>query len=311
MSLTPALRSGLESRLKSEVRFEEPLARYSTYRIGGPARAVVLPQTVADVVAATTFAREQGISWLALGLGSNLLISDRGFDGIVIRIGKGLDRVERSGPEGHLWSVGAGLPTPLLARQSAAAGHGGAQRLIGVPGTVGGGIFMNAGAHGQDFSLITRSVDVIESDGKFRTIPSSQVSWRYRSSGLEGVVVVGGTFALEPGDPEQTRDELASYLKKRREGTPFDEPCCGSVFRNPAGPVSGAAGQRTAGQLIEACGLKGFRVGGAEVSPKHANYIVNLGTATAADVQGVIGAVRERVHREFGVALELEVKLIG
>jgi UDP-N-acetylmuramate dehydrogenase len=270
---------------------------------------MVLPRSVEDVAAALTLAQQHGIPWLALGLGSNLLVSDRGFDGMVIRLGKGLDRVERSGPEGHLWSVGAGLPTPLFARQSAAAGHAGAQRLIGVPGTVGGGIFMNAGAHGQDFSLITRSVDVVDQGGAVRTIAAAEIHWRYRHSGMDGRVVLGGTMALEPGNPEHVKEELALYLKKRREGTPFDEPCCGSVFRNPS--IGRAGEQRTAGQLIEACGLKGFKVGGAEVSPRHANYIVNLGNATAADVRAVIDVARERVQKEFGIALELEVKLIG
>jgi UDP-N-acetylmuramate dehydrogenase len=233
-----------------------------------------------------------------------VLIADRGFDGIVIRVGKGLDRVSRDGPDGSRWAVGAGLPTPLLARQTAAAGLAGVQRLIGVPGTVGGGVFMNAGAHGQDFSQVTGAVDVVDATGEMRTIRGSDIAWRYRSSGLEACVVVSATVELEPSDPAATRDELARYLKKRKDGTPFDQPCCGSVFRNPAG-------DRTAGQLIEAAGLKGFRVGDAEVSPIHANYIVNTGAASAADVRSVMRAVQERVRARFAVELEPEVKLIG
>jgi len=302
--MSPAARDALAARLGGEVRFDEPLARYSTYRIGGPARVMVLPRNADDVGKALRLAAEERMPWLAIGLGSNMLISDHGFDGIVIRLGKGMDQVSRAGPEQSTWTVGAGLPTPLLARQSAALGHAGAQRLIGVPGTVGGGVFMNAGAHGQDFSQITRSVDVVDLTGARRTIPASEMAWRYRSSGLSDAIVVSGEFQLEPQDPQKVKEELAQYLKKRRDGTPFDEPCCGSVFRNPEG-------NRTAGQLVEACGLKGFRKGGAEVSPKHANYIVNLGSATAGDVQAVIETVRERVRSEFHVTLELEVKLIG
>jgi UDP-N-acetylmuramate dehydrogenase len=305
--MTSRVRDEVFARLGCEVRFGEPLARHTTYRIGGPAAVLVMPRRAEDVAAALRLATREGMPWLALGLGSNVLVSDQGFDGVVIRMGKGLDNVERSGPEQTLWTVGAGLPTPLFARQTSAVGHGGAQRLIGVPGTVGGGIFMNAGAHGQDFSLITRSVEVVDARGEVRRVPAKDIAWRYRSSGFSGVVVLGGTMELTPGDPAQAKEELALYLRKRREGTPFDEPCCGSVFRNPAA----GAESRTAGQLIEACGLKGFRHGEAEISPKHANYIVNLGGASAADVRAVIDTARERVHSQFGVTLELEVKLIG
>jgi UDP-N-acetylmuramate dehydrogenase len=305
--MTPKVREDLFARFECEVRFGEPLARHTTYRIGGPAAVLAMPRRVEEVAAVLKLARQEGLPWLVLGLGSNVLVSDRGFDGVVIRMGKGLDKVERSGAGENLWTVGAGLPTPLFARQTSNAGHAGAQRLIGVPGTVGGGIFMNAGAHGQDFSLITRSVDVVDSAGEVRSIPARDIAWRYRSSGFTDVVVLGGTMELTPDDPARTREELALYLKRRREGTPFDEPCCGSVFRNPAT----SAESRTAGQLIEACGLKGFRHGEAEISPKHANYIVNLGGASAGDVRAVIDTARERVHAQFGVTLELEVKLIG
>lgn len=299
-----ALRTDLLSKVRCEVRFDEPLSGHTTYRIGGPAGAVVLARGPEDVIAALAVAREDEIPWMALGLGSNVLVADSGFDGIVVRIGKGLDRTERSGPEDSLWSLGAGLPTPLLARQSAGSGFAGVQRLIGVPGTVGGGVFMNAGAHGQDFSQVTRSLEVADATGEVRTISGDSIEWRYRASGLDGLVILRATIELTPGDPQKTKDDLGLYLKKRREGTPFDEPCCGSVFRNPGT-------SRSAGQLIEACGLKGHQIGGAQVSPKHANYIVNLGSATAADVLTLVRTMRERVHAAFGILLETEVKLVG
>lgn len=294
----------LRSRIGGHVRFDEPLASYSTYRIGGPASALVLPRSVEDVAATLRFARDTGTSWLVLGLASNVLIPDRGFHGIVLRIGKGLDQVEVESDT--RWRVGAGLPSPHLARRSAAAGLGGVQLLVGVPGTVGGGVFMNAGAHGQDFSQVVRSVDVVEPDGSLRAIPGSDVPWKYRESGLDGKVVVGATVELRPEDPRILKEGVARHLRWRKEGTPFTEPCCGSVFRNPLAP--GQA--RTAGQLIEAAGLKGFTVGGAQVSPKHANYIVNRGGAKASDVLAVIEAVRERVLKQFGIELALEVKII-
>lgn len=300
----------LAALVRGSVVFDEPLASYTTYRIGGPASALVQPRSVNDVAATVRFARETGTRWLALGLGSNVLIGDQGFDGIVIRLGKGLDQVR---PEsGTRWRVGAGHPTPLLARRSAAAGLGGVDLLIGVPGTVGGGVYMNAGAHGQDFSQVVRSVELVDADGELRVIPASAVRWRYRESGLDGNVVVGATIELHPQDPEQLKNGVRRHLKWRKEGTPFNEPCCGSVFRNPSAPATAAAAEkrRTAGQLIDAAGMKGFTIGRAQVSPMHANYIVNLGGATASDVLGVIEAVRERVRREFGIELELEVKII-
>ncbi|MBI3982224.1 MAG: UDP-N-acetylmuramate dehydrogenase, partial [Gemmatimonadetes bacterium] len=283
------------------------LARYTTYRIGGPAAALVEPRSVDDVVATLGFAREAGLRWLALGLGSNVLISDAGFDGIVLRLGKGLDAVRVTAPD--TWVVGAGLPTPLLARRSAAAGLAGAQRLIGVPGTVGGGVYMNAGAHGQDLSQLVRSVELVEPDGAVRERNAATIPWRYRASGLDGCVVVGATLRFASGDPGDLERDIRRHLAWRKAGTPFDEPCCGSVFRNPD-PVRGGE-RRTAGQLIDAAGLKGFTLGRAQVSQLHANYIVNLGGATAGDVKAVIDTVRERVLKEFSVELELEVKIIG
>ena len=297
------------NRVRGEVRFDEPLAGYTTYRIGGPAAALVFPASVDDIVATLAFAAESGTRWIALGLGSNVLVSDRGFDGIVIRLGKGLDRVEQGvGGEEWVWWVGAGCATPQLARRTAQAGLAGVHRLVGVPGTVGGGVFMNAGAHGQEYAAIVRSVDLVDGDGTVRTVSASEVSWRYRASGLDGAVVTAVTVALEPADPDALQEDIRKYLVWRKAGTPFNERCCGSVFRNP--PVGEGGEPRSAGRLIDSLGLKGFRVGGAVVSELHANYVVNTGGATASDVLGVIDEVRGRVRRECGVELELEVKII-
>jgi len=199
--------------------------------------------------------------------------------------------------------VGAGLPTPLLARRSAEAGLAGAQRLVGVPGSVGGGVYMNAGAHGQDFASVLQSAAVLTPKGEVRTLPRAGIPFKYRTSGLEGHVVLGATLRFEEEDPAKLKADLAMLLKKRREGTPFDQPCCGSVFKNPD--------IMTAGRLLERCGLKGRRVGGAEVSALHANYIVNRGGASADDVLKLIDIARTAVFKEFGLELELEVKVIG
>jgi UDP-N-acetylmuramate dehydrogenase len=290
------------------VREAEPLARYSTYRIGGPA-TVVLPASAEDVGVALRMAHEAGIPWFALGLGSNILLPDEGLDALVIRLGKGMDRLDR---EGDRWVVGAGLPAPLAARRTAAAGYAGLHIFVGVPGTVGGGVYMNAGCHGGDWSEVVETVTVLDQSGRDTVLSRAEVPFTYRWSGLDGRVVVETAVRLRAEEQSRLDEEIAEMFDWRQRGTPFNQPCCGSVFKNPHGPSwKQAAGPRTAGQLVEAAGLKGFRVGGAEVSPMHANYFVNTGAATAADVRGLIREVRRRVEQEFGARLEPEVKIIG
>lgn len=307
MARTEAFIDALRARVRGEVRADEPLARYSTYRIGGPA-TVVLPQSNDDVAAAVEFAVEQGIPWFAVGLGSNLLFPDDGLTALVIRIGKGLDRIDH---EGDLWRIGAGLPGPLAARKTVGEGFAGLQKFVGIPGSVGGGVYMNAGAHGGDWSEVVESVRVLTAEGEDRLVPRSDIPFAYRRSGLGRAIVIEATVRLREEDPVALRLEIDHLFKWRSEGTPFNQPCCGSVFQNPGGPSWGQReGPKTAGQLIEAAGLKGHRIGGAEVSPMHANYFVNTGSATSADVCGLIAHARARVQEQFGVRLETEVKLI-
>ncbi|MFQ5551442.1 MAG: UDP-N-acetylmuramate dehydrogenase [Gemmatimonadales bacterium] len=297
---------GLEGGLSPDV----PLSRLSTYRIGGPVSAVFDPTGPHDVTAVTARCREESVPFLVVGLGSNVLFPDTGIDAVAVRMSKSNSAVTRL--TATEWVVGAGLPTPLLARRTAGAGLGGMHRLIGVPGTVGGGVYMNAGAHGQEFSQTVKSVTVVDSTGEIRELAGHEVPWTYRYSGLGDSIVVAATFEFAEADPKQLRQDIANHLRWRREGTPFDQPCCGSVFKNPAdGPRDDSGRRFTAGRLIDSCDLKGYRVGAAEVSSKHANYIVNHGDATAANVLAVIEHVRECVLREFDVSLELEVKVIG
>jgi UDP-N-acetylmuramate dehydrogenase len=300
--------AGVRAAVRGEVRESEPLARYSTYRIGGPA-TVVLPSSAEDVATAIRMAHEAGVPWFALGLGSNILLPDEGLDALVVRLGKGLDRLERNGDR---WAVGAGLPAPLAARRTAAAGYAGLHIFVGVPGTVGGGVYMNAGCHGGDWSEVVESVTVVDEAGRDSVVPRSEVPFTYRRSGLDGRVVVEAAVRLRPEEQPRLDEQINEMFEWRQSGTPFNQPCCGSVFKNPAGPSwKREGGPRTAGQLIEAAGLKGFRVGAAEVSPMHANYFVNTGAATAADVRNLIQEVQRRVESEFGARLEAEVKVIG
>jgi UDP-N-acetylmuramate dehydrogenase len=295
-----AFAAGLRDRVRGEVLESEPLARYSTYRIGGPA-TLLLPRGPEDVGQALVFAAEAGVRWFPLGLGSNLLLPDEGLDALVVRAGKGLDAMQDLG--GGRWRLGAGLPQPLAARKTAERGLAGLHRFVGVPGSVGGGVYMNAGCHGGEWAEIIESVTVVDAQGSARVLPRAGVPFAYRRSGLSGHVVLETIVQLETADPAALQTEVAELFRWRQEGTPFNQPCCGSVFKNPGGP-------RTAGQLIEAAGLKGERVGGAEISPMHANYFVNTGGATAADVRALIALARRAVLEQFGVHLETEVQLI-
>jgi len=300
--------AALRERVRGTVREDDPVARYSTYRIGGPA-TVLLPVAAQDVAAALLLAHNSGTPWFAVGLGSNILLPDEGLDALVIRLGKGLDGLRR---EGDSWTVGAGLPAPLAARRTAEAGFAGLHIFVGVPGTVGGGVYMNAGCHGGDWAEVVQRATVVDATGRDSVLQRHEIPFTYRRSGLEGRIVLETTVLLRP-EAQATLDEaVAEMFEWRQRGTPFNQPCCGSVFKNPAGPSwKKADGPRTAGQLIEAAGLKGFTIGGAQISPMHANYFVNTGGATAADVRRLIEHAQKVVEERFGVRLEPEVKLIG
>lgn len=300
--------AGLAERVRGEVRAAEPLARWSTYRIGGPA-TVLMPASPEDVATALRFATEAGVPWFALGLGSNLLFPDAGLDALVIRMGKGVDRLVNDGTR---WTLGAGLPAPLAAKRTASAGFGGIHKMVGVPGSVGGGIVMNAGCHGAEWKDTVTSVLVVDAEGRDHVVPAAECGFTYRRSALGHVVVLETTVELHAADTAVLEAETDELYRWRREKTPFNQPCCGSVFKNPVLPSDWPEdGPRTAGQVVEATGLKGLHVGGAEVSTMHANYIVNTGGATAADVLQVMRTVQRSVHDRWGIALEPEVKVIG
>lgn len=304
----PAFASALRDRIAGEVREAEPLARWSSYRIGGPA-TVVMPSCAEDVAVAVRMAAQAGVPWFALGLGSNLLFPDMGLEALVIRVGKGLDRMDQTA--GH-WTLGAGLPAPLAAKRTAAAGWAGIHKLAGVPGSVGGGIVMNAGCHGVEWRDTVVSVLVLDAEGQDRVVPAAEAGFAYRRSALGHVVVLETTVALVAEDPARLEEEIEGLARWRRDATPFNQPCCGSVFKNPVLPPDWAPDNpRTSGQCIDATGLKGLRVGGIEVSSMHANYFVNLSHGTAEDVMALMRQVRSRVRERWGVELLPEVQLIG
>jgi len=296
----PAPPAAPKIKFRGKLVENEPMARLTTWRIGGPARYLALPADSEDVARALDLAQERGLPWVVVGLGSNLLVKDGGFPGVVIRMGKGLDRFEMKGATAI---VGAGLPTPLLARRTADAGFAGVERFVGIPGTVGGGIFMNAGCHGAEFAEVVTEVTVMDPKGKIKQLSRKQIIFKYRSSNIEGVVLEA-KLGLGEESPTKLKELQAKLFRWRKAGTPFDQPCCGSTFTNPSGTKS-------AGMLIDECGLKGFSIGGAQVSTLHANYIINKGTATASDVLKVIDHLRKTVAKKTGITLELECKIIG
>ena len=287
-------------KFRGKVLEQEPLARHTTWRLGGPARYLVLPADSDDVVKALELAQERGLPWVVLGLGSNVLVKDGGFPGVVIRLGKGLDRFEMKGATAI---VGAGMPTPILARRTAELGLAGVERFIGIPGTVGGGIYMNAGCHGAEFAEVVTEVTVMDAKGKVKQLSRKQISFKYRSSNIDGIVLEA-KLGLGEEAPAKLKELQGKLLRWRKAGTPFDQPCCGSTFTNPGGP-------KTAGMLIDECGLKGFTIGGAQVSTLHANYFINKGNATATDMLKLIEHVRKTVAKKTGVELALECKVIG
>jgi UDP-N-acetylmuramate dehydrogenase len=304
----PAFVQQLRAAIEGKVREQEPLARYSTYRIGGPA-TVVQPANAEDVAIALRTAHAAGVPWFAIGLGSNILLPDDGLDALVIRLGKGVDELRQDGDD---WTVGAGLPAPLAARRTAAAGFAGLHIFVGVPGSAGGGVYMNAGCHGSDWSEVVQRVTVVDGAGQDAVLSRAEVPFTYRRSGLDGRIVLSAVVRLRQEPQAHVDEAIAEMFEWRQRGTPFNQPCCGSVFKNPSGPSwKREGGPQTAGQLVEAASLKGARVGGAEISPMHANYFVNTGGAKAADVRALIERAQREVEARFGVRLEPEVKLIG
>lgn len=286
----------------AEVHPGSSLAELTTLRVGGPARALVTAERDADLIAIADVCREHELPWLVVGRGSNLLVADEGWPGIAITLGRGFRGIEIDGTR---VSLGAAEPLPTVAVKLADAGLGGAAWAVGVPGTVGGGVRMNAGAHGGEVADHLVEVDLVRlRSGTRETWPAAACGLTYRHSDLpDDAVVVRAVWELEPADRDTVRDEVREVRDWRREHQPLREPNCGSVFANPPGD--------SAGRLIEDVGAKGLRVGGAQVSTKHANFIVTSSGATAADVAALIATVQDRVEAAHGVRLRAEVVVVG
>lgn len=284
------------------VALGEPLSLYTTWKIGGPADVWVEPKDVAALQRVLAIVRAHGVPWTVIGRGSNLLVRDGGIRGVVLKLDKGFDYAHF---EGDRVRAGAAFSVIRLAVLAGKEGLTGLEFAGGIPGSVGGAVYMNAGAHGSDISRVLKEATVLFPDGTLRTLTNRELAFRYRTSRLqeEPGIVLEATFQLAPGDRKEIARVMAEYKDRRRRTQPLQQPCAGSVFRNPPGDH--------AGRLIEAAGLKGYRIGDAQISPIHANFIVNLGQASARDVLALIEHAQETVDKRFGVALEPEVLIIG
>jgi UDP-N-acetylenolpyruvoylglucosamine reductase len=287
------------------VERDYPLARLTTVRTGGAADWFARPDAEDELVELLAWADGEGLEVGVVGSGSNLLVADAGFRGLALKLDGGLAAIER---EDERLLCGGGARLPAAAARTAGWGLSGLEFGINIPGTVGGAVKMNANAYGGQLATVLEWVDVCTAAGRERRLPE-QLGFAYRSSNLGPLEVVArACFLLAPADPETVRAALAELRERRREAQPSGIKTFGSTFKNPGEAL---AGGRTAGQLLEAAGCRGLRVGGARFSEKHANFVENAGGATTAEVLELMAEGRRRVHERFGVELEPEVQLLG
>jgi UDP-N-acetylmuramate dehydrogenase len=284
------------------VRTAFAMAPLTTFRIGGPAAIYLEPESERDLVAVGEAVRQTGVPFVVIGKGSNLLVSDRGFPGIVLRLGRGFRWAAR---DGDVLSAGGAMPLPALAGVALSHGLSGLEFGVAIPASLGGAVRMNAGAHGHELAEVVRGVDVFELEtGGTRTIPAVEAGFAYRSSALPADgVVIATSAALTAAEPSSIRGRMDEAREWRRRTQPLAEPNCGSVFKNPPGDH--------AARLVEAAGGKGLAVGGASVSAKHANFIVAAEGARAADVVELVRSLQDLVAARFDIRLEPEVHLVG
>ncbi len=286
-----------------KVLVNEPLANHTTMKIGGPADLLVEPSSIENLEKTMKVIKEHHLPWRAMGRGSNLLVSDKGIEGVVIKLGKGLDHLEINETE---LKVGAGFSLVSLSVQISKKGLAGLEFASGIPGSVGGAVYMNAGAHGSDMSEILKKVYVLFDDGTFAWLSKEEMEFSYRTSILQKKrpgIVLESVFQLKLGNREEIVAKMQNNKNYRKETQPYNLPCAGSIFRNPL--------PHYAGQLVQEAGLKGYTIGGAQISPMHGNFIVNTGNGKAEDVLALIQHVKECVYEQFGVKIETEVEIIG
>lgn len=286
----------------AEILRDEPMANHTTFKVGGPADFMVQPTSASEVDAAIAAAKLAGEPWWIIGCGSDLLVSDDGLRGVVIKIG---ERMANISIEGTRMRVQAGATNEAVAEAACAAGLAGYEFASGIPGSIGGAAIMNAGAYEGEFKDVARAVTCLYGPRNIRTLSAEEADWGYRHSmmGDEGLIVLEVELELRNDDPEAIRARMDDLAQRRSSKQPLEMASAGSTFKRPTGYF--------AGKLIQDSGMQGHRVGDAQVSTKHAGFVVNTGTATAADVLQVIRDVQAAVREQFGVELEPEVKMWG
>lgn len=282
--------------------FDEPMKIHTTFRIGGNADCFISAKSTKDIIDAIEYANKNNIPFMIMGNGSNMLVSDKGIRGIVLQISKDFSNCEIDGCK---VTAEAGILLSSLASRLQKASLSGFEELSGIPGTLGGGIYMNAGAYGGEMKNIVKEVTFVTKDGKISTLPNYELDFGYRHSIFEdnGAIILSATLEFKKGNPDQIKAKMSEFTKRRNEKQPINMPSAGSAFKRPEGYF--------AGKLIEDANLKGFAIGGAQISEKHSGFIVNIGDATAKDVLSLIEHAQKTVKEKFGIDLEPEIRLIG
>src|SRR4051812_27530402 len=285
------------------IKKHELLANHTTIKIGGPADLFVEPSSIANLEKTLELIHKYKVRWRAIGRGSNLLVSDNGIEGVVIKLGNGLNQMEL---DGTLLTVGAGFSLVGLAVQISRKGLSGLEFASGIPGSIGGAVYMNAGAHGSDISKILTEAHILFEDGSLQWLTNEEMEFSYRTSVLQQKrpgIVVEAKFRLEKGEKEKIIALMQKNKDYRKETQPWDLPCAGSIFRNPL--------PNHAGKLVEEAGLKGYQIGGAKISDMHGNFIINAGNAKACEVLELIDHVKRTIFKLNKVEMETEVEIIG
>lgn len=291
----------INSRL-GKVLVNEKISNYTTYKAGGKVRAIVYPKGCEELIALVRLLKDNNIKYFVLGNGSNVLFSDNLYDGIIIK----LDNFNKINIDGTIIKVEAGYPLVKLSNDAARNGLAGLEFANGIPGTVGGAIFMNAGAYGEDMAKIVTSVRILTSDLEIKELSNKEMEFSYRTSYLQkhlDYICLSATLSLQKGDKEELLKTMIERREQRRLSQPLSYPSAGSVFRNPPSMY--------AGKLIEDMGLKGFSVGKAEVSTKHANFIINKGNAKASDIKKIIDIIKQKAMTKYNIRLRVEQRLIN
>ncbi|HEY4548883.1 MAG TPA: UDP-N-acetylmuramate dehydrogenase [Bacillus sp. (in: firmicutes)] len=285
------------------IKKDEPLASHTTIKIGGPADLFIEPSSIKNLEKTMELVRKYKVNWRAIGRGSNLLVSDKGIEGVVIKLGNGLNQLEIN--EDRI-IVGAGYSVVSLAVQISRNALSGFEFASGIPGSVGGAVYMNAGAHGSDVSKILTSAHILFEDGTFEWLTNKEMEFSYRTSVLQKKrpgIVVEAEFQLAEGNKEEIMEAMQKNKEYRKVTQPWNFPCAGSIFRNPL--------PYYAGRLVEEAGLKGYQIGGAQISEMHGNFIINAGNAKAEEVLQLIDYVKKTIYGSYKVRMETEVEIIG